>query len=231
MHLLKKDYSPEQISGVNKKRNREFPSSRTIYNYIYDGKIVVPIKYRLKIKKRANRRNSKIKNKLLFCSTIHERPKKININKTCGHWEIDLIESAGKGGYIITFVERLTRYFIAEYIDSKHASNINKFIRKMNKIHIIKSITTDNGSEFNSLYKFTLSNNIKIYYTDPGAPYQKGLVEETNKLLREYITKNKEFNQTIIRPLKVYSEKINSRPKKVLNFLSPKSAFNQLNVV
>ncbi|MBL0701748.1 MAG: IS30 family transposase [Spiroplasma sp.] len=230
-NLLKKDYSPEQISGVNKKKNRAFPSSRTIYNYIYDGKITIPKNYRLKLKKRANQRNTKIKNKLLYCNTIHERPIKINMNKSYGHWEIDLIESAGNGGYIITFVERLTRFFITEYIASKYANNVNRFIRKVATNHIIKSITTDNGSEFNQLYKFTFSSNIKIYYTDPGSPYQKGLVEETNKLLREYIAKNKEFNYTIIRPLKVYTEKINFRPKKVLNFLSPNFTFNQLNVV
>ena len=65
----------------------------------------------------------------------------------------------------------------------------------MNKIHTFKSITTDNGSEFNSLYKFTLSNNIKIYYTDPGHHIKKGLLRKLmscseNILLRiKHLTK------------------------------------------
>lgn len=225
---LSKDYSPEQISGVNKKLNTNFPSSRTIYNYIYAGEIIVPKKYRLKIKKRANSRNSPVKNKLLYCNSIHERPIKINDNKSYGHWEIDLIDSAGKGGYIITFVERLSRYVITQYIETKQIVNIHKFLNKMIKLYSVKSITTDNGSEFHRLYKFTFSSHIKIYYTDPGAPYQKGLVEETNKLIREYIFKNKEFTNTIIRPLNIFTQKINSRPKKVLNFLTPEFTFNQL---
>lgn len=228
---LLKDHSPEQISGVQTKINSSFPTSRTIYNYIYDGKVQLPKNFRLKLKKRDNKRNSPIKNKILYCKTIHERPEYITKNHSFGHWEIDLIESAGNGGYIITFVERLTRFIETQYIDTKHAININKFIKKMKKKYKVNSITTDNGSEFHKLYKFTFFDNIRVYYTDPGAPYQKGLVEETNKLIREYIPKFKVFDKTITRPLKVFTQKINSRPKKVLNFLSPQFTFNELSVI
>ena len=67
----------------------------------------------------------------------------------------------------------------------------------MNKARIIKSTTTFNGSKINSLCKFTFSNNIKIDYTDPGAPNQKGLVD-ANQLLRKYKPKKKGINHTIV---------------------------------
>lgn len=228
---LLKDYIPEQIASLQNKTNPNFPTCRTIYNYIYDDKVRIPKNFRLKLRKRDNKLNSTVENKILYCNTIHERPHYIDQNHSLGHGEIDLTESAGNGGYIITFVERITRFIKTQYINTKHANNINKFIRKMTQKHQINSITTDNGSEFHRLYKFTLLGNMKIYYTDPGAPYQKGLVEETNKLIREYIPKFKVFDQTIIRPLKVFTQKINSRPKKVLNYLSPEFTFKELSVI
>ncbi|MGL5020885.1 MAG: IS30 family transposase, partial [Mycoplasmatales bacterium] len=216
---LKKDYSPEQISGFERMLNKNFPSFRTIYNYIYDNEIKIPKRYRLKLKKRSQAKNSPVKNKELFCHSVHERPEKINSRRHFGCWELDLVESAGNGGYLISFVERVTDFTITQYIPTKKAKHVNEFIKKIIKSNKVKSITTDNGSEFHQLYIFTIRNKIQIYYTDPGAPHQKGLVEYTNKLIREYIFKNKVFDNNIIRPLKVYTKIINSRPKKRNNFL------------
>ncbi|MGL5020755.1 MAG: IS30 family transposase [Mycoplasmatales bacterium] len=123
--------------------------------------------------------------------------------------ELDLVESAGNGGYFISFVERVTDFTITQNIPTKKAKHVTEFIKKVIKSNKVKSITTDNGSEFHKLYIFTIRNKIKIYYTDPGTPHQKGLVEYTNKLIREYIFKNKVFDNNIIRPLKVYTKIIN----------------------
>ncbi|WOO89034.1 hypothetical protein R2F61_09230 [Mollicutes bacterium LVI A0078] len=48
--------------------------------------------------------------------------------------ELDLIDSAGNGGYIISFIERVTRFTVTKYIDRKTIANVNPFIYKIMKI-------------------------------------------------------------------------------------------------
>lgn len=61
-----------------------------------------------------------------------------------GHWELDLIESRGSGGYIISFIECIARFTVTNYIDHKTITNVNLFINKVMKLYNVNSITTDN---------------------------------------------------------------------------------------
>jgi len=56
-------------------------------------------------------------------------------------------------------------------------------------------------------------------------PFIKGLIENTNKLVRQYIPKGTNFNTINQQKIKQIQYKITNRPRQKLNFYSPKELF------
>jgi len=60
-----------------------------------------------------------------------------------------------------------------------------------------------------------------VYFADPHAPWQKGGIENTNALIRQYIPKGTDFNEVSQQKTKMITLKINSRPREKLEFSTP----------
>ena len=102
----------------------------------------------------------------------------------------------------------------------------------------LKSITTDNGSEFAEHEWITKKLNVPVYFSDSYCAWQKGSIENANKLIRQYIPKGTDISTltdyipkgtdistlTDGRIAKIRM-KINARPREKLNFLTPKEVF------
>ncbi|MDN8954806.1 IS30 family transposase, partial [Staphylococcus aureus] len=95
---------------------------------------------------------------------------------------------------ILTLVERQTRFEILEMIESKSADAVSHTLKKLfdslgeKAPKIFKSITSDNGSEFASLYE-DFGHMTKIYFTHPFSSYERGTSENQHKLIRRFIPK------------------------------------------
>ena len=85
----------------------------------------------------------------------------------------------------------------------------------------IKTTTTDNGSEFFRHEYIAKKLGAKVYFADPHAPWQKGGIENTNGLIRQYIPKSTDFKDVSQQRIKMIQRKINARPREKLNFLTP----------
>jgi hypothetical protein len=57
-----------------------------------------------------------------------------------------------------------------------------------------------------------------VYFCDPRSPSQRGSNENTNRLLRQYLTKGVDLQQFSIRNLDDFTERINTRPRQVLDW-------------
>jgi IS30 family transposase len=72
-----------------------------------------------------------------------------------GHWEADLIIGHRQNGFdnLLTFTERKTRLLYATRVKSKNPMKINSVIYKLIKNNnlLVKSITIDNGLEFEKI--------------------------------------------------------------------------------
>ncbi len=220
---LKLHNSFENAAGKIRKEHPEFPTCQTLYKWFHDGKLKLTKSYKsaYKLTRRENaKKQSYAKSEL--CNTIHERPNFINDKKRFGDWDLDLMESAGGGGYMIAITEHVSSFAITKYIDTKHADNINAFLKEIMKKYHIKTLTPDNGAEFLKLHELiTKENRLKIYYCDPGEPQQKGQVENFNKEMRRYIKKKQFFDSKSARKIQHYTKIINNKAKKKLNFNSP----------
>ena len=158
--------------------------------------------------------------------SIHQRPVEVEGRREFGHFEMDLIQN-GKD-LILTITERMSRFLLMEKLtNGKNADDVaNAAIRllKPHKKHL-KSITTDNGGEFAKHKLIYKKLKIPVFFTDPYSFWQKETVENTNKLIRQYIPKYMNIRHLSRNKLLVIQNMLNYRPRKVLFFNFPANIF------
>lgn len=229
-YLVEEQWSPEQIVGYCKKNNIPMVSTERIYQFIRmdknnGGDLYKYLRHKLKHRKRpVNGNKSPIKNR----TSIDLRPQEVNERKTFGHFEADLMIGAKQKGAILVLVERITGYSFIKYLPhGKNAKHVAKTIIKLLSPikDYVQSITFDNGSEFSEHQLVAKKLKLKTYFTHPYSSWEKGQVENTNKLIRQYIPKKMEINQHTTRNLKQIHRKINTRPRKKYDYENPDHLF------
>jgi IS30 family transposase len=222
--LVTKQWSPRQISSrlalVGKNISHE-----TIYKMIRSdkangGNLYKNCRHHLKHRHRpVGEAHIKIPNR----TSIRERPKEAD-GRRFGDLEMDTIVGKNNKGAIVTIIDRSTDWLVMRKLPhGKNATEAAKMI-----VHLlepyrkwIKTITTDNGSEFFGHEYITKKLGIKVYFADPHAPWQKGGIENTNGLIRQYIPNGTDFGDVSQQRIKMIQRKINARPREKLNFLTP----------
>ena len=226
--LVTEQWSPEQISGVLAKDGK-YISHETIYRMIRKDKAEGGTLYkhcRHKLKRRARPvggRRISIPNR----TSISERPAEVD-GKRFGDFEMDTIVGRGNHGAIVTLIERSTNMLFMRKL--KKGKNAKELARTV--IHLlspfkehVKSITTDNGTEFACHEMIGKSLGVTIYFADPYASWQKGAIENANGLIRQYVPKTETFEHVSHQQITKYSKRINMRPRKKLEFKTPHECF------
>ncbi|WP_456379155.1 IS30 family transposase [Lutibacter sp.] len=228
-------WTPEQISGRIKK---QYPndgmmtiSYEAIYRHIYTrpqaslNKKLIQLLTRKKSRRRPNvnrrKKGSKIRNQV----SIDNRPAHIEFRYEIGHWEGDLVIGKGNKSMIGTLVERKSRFVIIIKLQSKKADEVSKmFSKKLNELHPLfkKSMTYDNGTEMAKHEYITKKTGMDIYFAHPYSSWERGTNENTNGLIRRFHPKGTNFNDISERQLQIIQDKLNSRPRKILGYNTPK---------
>jgi IS30 family transposase len=227
--LNKEQWSPEQIVGYCNKHNINMVSVERIYQHIRTdkkngGKLYLQLRHQLKHRKRpVSGKYEIIKNK----KSIETRPEIVLTNQEFGHYEIDLIIGAEGKGAILTIVERKTKFLFMEKLKSKNAkelakSMVNTLLPYKNNI---KTITSDNGTEFTEHEYISQKLECDFYFAHPYSSWERGLNENTNGLIRQYIPKGTHFENVSKENIKEYQHKINRRPRLTLDFEEPINLF------
>lgn len=168
---------------------------------------------------RARRSSCKIKHRV----SIHKRPKDIDTRHEFGHFEADLFFNRGSQSMnVLTLTERKSRYVWFIKNDSKQSVPIIASIKQIADGTAL-SVTFDNGSEFAEHHTL----GIPTYFCDPGAPWQKGGVENLNKLARTDVPFDMEPRIITQDYLDAVAHKLNNKPRKILGFLTPHEVFMQ----
>lgn len=227
---VQQGFSPEIISGRLKREYRSSEmqvSHETIYQWIFadakqGGDLYLSLVRHHK-NRRKQRRSSKRK---LFEGrvSINERPKIVADKTRFGDWESDTMEGGKSKGGLATHVERKSRYLVAgKVIDRRSDTFMQTTIKCFKCISpkLIKTFTVDNGSEFSNFRMLENETASKVYFADPYAPWQRGLNENTNGLLRRSFPKGCNFHEISDKVIKQVVEKLNHQPRKCLNFRTP----------
>jgi len=228
---LKQSWSPEQIAGRLKKDKIISLSHETIYRYIYKNQ-----KHGGKLYKYLRHQNKKYKNRSELYRTRGQIKNRVNINQRSvlaerksrfGDFEVDTVIGKNHKGALVTLVDRNSKFTLIKKIDTKHAYGVTKAIIDMLRPikNLIHTITSDNGKEFSFHEQVAKELNIKFYFCDPYASWQRGLNEHTNGLIREYIPKKSEFHKISRTEIAHIQNHLNNRPRKVLEYKTPNEIF------
>jgi len=160
--------------------------------------------------------------------SIRERPASVEDRAVPGHWEGDLL-SGPQNSYIVTLVERHTRYVMLVKVANKATQTVvSALIKQAKKLptELFKSLTWDQGKELTDHRRFRLETDIDVYFCDPRSPWQRGSNENTNGLLRQYFPKGTDLSVYTQAHLNKVARQLNERPRKTLGFETPAERFN-----
>lgn len=238
---LELKWSPEQIAGWLKRTWPEDEARRVSHETIYRSLYVQArgvLKEELMAHLRSDRRFRRSRHatqkrgsngKIVDAVPISERPPSIEDRAVPGHWEGDLL-CGSKNSYILTLVERHSRYVMLAKVESRHTQTvINALIRQARKLpdELYKSLTWDRGHELADHKRFSMATNIDVYFCDPQSPWQRGSNENTNRLLRQYFPRGTDLAPHSQAELNKVARQLNQRPRKTLDFQSPADRFSQ----
>lgn len=227
--MAEEQWSPAQIVGYLRSKDKPSVCVETIYAYIRadkenGGDLWKHCRHQLKHRKRqVSAPYVAVQNRTM----IDERPADWN-GSTPGDFEMDTIVGKDGKGAIVTLVERNTNFTLARKLpEGKNAKALAKAVILMLLPYIgkIRSITTDNGSEFAEHLMIAKRLKTKIFFAHPYSSWEKGCIEYHNKLIRQYIPKGTDFDSISDNMLKEIIIKINRRPRLKLGFSSPVAEF------
>jgi len=196
---LAQEWSPEQIAGAQKREHPEEPQRRvsapTIYAWIEQDQHKDHWKSFLRRRgKRPCRRKNSAESSAH--ARIRDRPACVEQRLRLGDFEGDTILGPPGTGGLVTLVCRRSRLTILTKIQSKDADHVQHRIKQRlkelaeDRRH---SLTLDNGTEFACCRRLEKHLDLKLYFADPGCPYQRGTNENTNGLVRQYFPKGTSF--------------------------------------
>jgi IS30 family transposase len=235
---LKAGYSPEQIAGTLTLVHPETPSLQvsheTIYTAIYAmprGELRTEVIGWLRFghaKRRPRARGEDRRGRIPDMVSIHDRPPEIEERLVPGHWEGDLIKGVHNRSAVGTLVERTTLFTVLSRMEDASAeAAIEGFSHVLNRIEAQKrlSLTYDQGREMAAHQRLTEATGVKIYFADPHSPWQRGINENTNGLLRQYLPKGSDLSGFTQKALDAIAWRLNTRPRKSLGFRCPAELF------
>jgi len=239
---IQEDWSPEEISGVLKKEAGGAPvlSHETIYQFVYseEGKRLKLWKH-LRHKKKAERIHWGSRKKRGLCiparRSISERPRFVDTREEFGHYEGDLMQFSFSKKTLAVFVERMSRRVCVVVNEDKSSAEmelaLHECIGTVGQINF-KSLSLDNGKE-NVIHESVREQycyQFDTFFCDPYCSWQKGSVENMNKLIRQYFPRNIHPDDITQDHADEVSRKLNERPRKCLDYETPLSVFLKCSV-
>lgn len=228
---VRRQWSPEQISARLRLEGVGTVSHETIYLHIYRDKRKGGDLYKhMRRRQKYRQRNGKY-----YCRKgwdarrpISERPQIVETRSRIGDWEADTIIGRERVGGIISLVERRSRYCVLHKVPTKSAQTVAEAV--CTSLSPVKdrvlTITSDNGIEFMRHESIAKTLDADFYFADPYSSWQRGTNENTNGLVRQYFPKRTNLADVPAEAIRDVADRLNNRPRKVLNFRTPNEVFN-----
>ena len=230
---LRLDWSPEQISGWLRRNQAVRVSHEWIYQHILADKLTGGDLYRhLRCQKKRRKRYGSYdrRGKLPNRVSIEERPDIVEQRQRIGDWEVDTIIGKGHHQAIVTLTERKSRFALLRKVERRTADQVrNALIDLLQPFSDrLYTITADNGKEFAEHEKVTQELKADFFFAHPYTAWERGTNENMNGLVRQYIPKNRNFASVNETEVELVMNRLNNRPRKCLDFMSPfEEFFNQ----
>ena len=231
LEKLHQFWSPEIIAGNWNLNHDKKTSYSSIYRAVY-AKQFPGIKPGTHLRRRGKPYSMGRKSYTHYMDrSIHDRGKEADLRMRFGDYEGDTIYGSVGKGYLVTAIDRKSRYVVAAVCKDKTIASINAafaeaFAKASVKIRPL-TLTLDNGSEFLGYKDIEKDLNLKVYFADPHSLWQRGSNENVNDVFRFFFPRGFDFRTLSRERLDAVLDLINNRPRKCLDFISPVDFFNK----
>jgi IS30 family transposase len=226
--LLKLFWSPEQISHRLRIEGSKTVSPETIYRFIdrdrkRGGDLYLNLR---RVRKRRKRRfPSRVPSRQEKLPCIENREQEANDRIRIGDWERDTMFGTSRKECLLVIVDRKTKYTKLAKLKSKKPDEANQKTIELLKGLPKKTITSDRGFEFLKFQSLKEKTRAKIYFCHPYTSSERGTNENTIGLIRQYIPKKVSLDRFTNKEIRRIEDKINSRPRKTLDWRTPNEVF------
>lgn len=225
-------WSPDEISGRMRDERKPFYASKTaIYEWLYSSHAQRWCVYLYSRRYRSRKHKRKTKRALIpHRRGITERPLGATNKTRYGHYEGDTMVSGKKTGSkeaLSVAYERKAKYIVVKKINDLRPKSNNQAIAMMQKELVMKSLTMDNGIENTGHEEL----GIPTFFCDPYSSWQKGGVENANKMIRRYFPKGTDFADVLQKDIDWVVSIINNKPRKSLGYKKSYEVMKQHNLL
>lgn len=223
---LRQDHSPEQVVAVLRQHGLAI-SHTCIYRRIADDRRQGGTLWQHRRHRRRYRHHPLAPRRFTPSRSIRERPTHVNQRRQIGHWEIDTLRPGRGKAVVLCAVERRSRFIRLIWLKTGQAKPLAlRLIERLREIlPRVHSLTADRGSEFAWHWLIEDELQIPVYFCDPYCAWQRGTVENTNGLLRQYFPRHRDFSTITAKELQTVEDRLNDRPRKVLGYRTPRQVF------
>jgi IS30 family transposase len=237
---LELEWSPEQIAASLRRQWPDRPSwhvcHETIYQALYRGRVGLSraLTRRLRtgrpLRKRRRRPEQRTPRFVAPARLIHHRPAVVETRTRVGDWEGDLIVGRQSRSAVATLVDRASRLTKLVHLPRNHtAEAVRDALRGVLgdlPAAVRLSLTWDQGSEMAYHDQLTALLTDGVFFACPASPWQRGSNENTNGLLRQYLPKGTDLSVHTADELQAIEDRLNNRPRKVLDWQTPAEVFH-----
>lgn len=216
---LAEHWNPDEIAGFIRRRRKRYPwyvSKTAIYKWLRTSRGERYCGYLYSKRKRIKRRKAKAKRVIIPNRVdIAKRFKGADNRTRFGHFESDtLMGKRGTSGGLKTGYERKARLVLArKVINMKPVHHAETEQRLFSSVKAA-SVTRDNGIE-NRNYEEV---GIPSFFCRAYASWQKGGVENANKMIRRYFPKGTDFREVPQSEVDHVVSVINGKPRRILGY-------------
>lgn len=223
-------WNPDEIAGYLKRTKEEAYVSKTaIYEWLRTSRGERYCELLYSKRKRVKKQKLKAK-RVLIQNRVGIACRSVGATNRSrgGHWERDTITSRrGTAGGLATAQERKSRLVVASKVESMRPVEHLKADQSMFENMKTLSISRDNGIE-NREYE---ALGIPSFFCDPYSSWQKGGVENANKMIRRYFPKGTDFNEVLQEEIDAAVQMINEKPRKILGYRSALEEAVRLSII
>ncbi len=221
------DWSPDAIAGYLTREQSTLPAvgKDQIYAWLYSSRGQAYCHHLLSQRYRPRHRGTKKNEQAMIPdrTSITERPVTVEDRVEPGHWEGDTIVSGKRTGgkaALAVLQERTTRLLTVTVIPNLKPTSFTSAAVVMLAGKVIHTLSLDNGIENKQHADITSATGAGVYFCDPYSSWQKGGVENGNKMLRRYIPKGCDITRFTQSQLDDFVAKINNKPRRCLGYKS-----------
>ena len=229
--LIEQQWSPEQIVGRRRREDIPVMSHETIYLHIWKdrqngGSLWRHLRGACKQRRKRYGRNDS-RGRLAGKRMIGERPAIVNRRGRFGDWEGDTVHGRGKP-CVVTVVERKSGLVRIGPMSRATVEHTNARLSNLlaHEPHKVRTITTDNGVEFHGYKDIERQLGTTIYFASPHHAWERGINENTNGLIRQYLPKGTDLGKLTQRQCDEIATKLNHRPRRRLGYRTPHEVYH-----